>query len=406
MTVFRYRAVASDGQLVHGEIDAVSREAALEKLQTSGHYPIAAKKASGWIDLRSHFAKLYEWRSRVRHADVAALTRELATLLNAGVTLDASLRMIESHCAHPKLKRILKRLHDDVQSGQAFSVALSQHRRVFSPLYISLAQAGEISGSLYTTLLRLADYLERVQAIRASIVSALAYPSILLVAAALSLFGLMSFVVPQFIPLFSDAGATLPVLTRLVFFGSEFLQRFWWVLLLVGGLCLYGFQRWVKERHNRTRVDRWMLALPVIGKLTRRLEVARFTRTLGTLTENGVPLLMGLRHARAVIGNEIIRQDIDACIESVEAGRGLGRTLEGSHLPTMAIELIVVGEETGQLDEMLLKVAAIYDEQAQVALTRLLTLAEPTLILGLGGIIALIIISILMAMLGLNELVG
>ena len=406
MTVFRYRAVAADGRIVHGKLDATSREAALDRLQKDGHYPIETRPASRALEWRVRLDDLHRSRTRVRRADVASFTRELATVVNAGVPLDAALRTISAHCSQPRLKPILSALQGDVQGGQALSAALARHPRIFHPLHIALVQAGETGGSLHATLRQLAEYLERVQALRASLVSSLTYPAILLAAATLSLFVLTGFVVPQFVPLFADAGAALPLLTRLVFGASLFMQRFGWAVLLIAAFALYGCQRWLKYPDNRARLDRWLLQLPVVGELIKKLEAARLARTLGTLTRSGVPLLTGLNHARAAVGNEMIRLELDSCIERVKAGGRLAEALTVKQcLPGLAIELFAIGEETGQLDEMLLKVAAIYDEQTEAALKRLIALAEPALILGLGGLIALIIVSILMAMLGLNDLV-
>ncbi|MDE0002125.1 MAG: type II secretion system F family protein [Rhodospirillaceae bacterium] len=406
MTAFRYRALTADGRRIQGVIDASDREAALEKLQAVGQLPITVVPASRTVDWKAPLTAFRQWRSRVRQIHVASMTRELATRIDAGMPLDASLHAIEARAVLPALKQVVRGLHDDIQGGHSFSAALERHPRIFDPLYVSTVRAGEAGGSLHDALLRLADYLESAGRMRASVISALAYPAILVSAAGLSLVVLMLFVVPQFMPLFSDAGSTLPLLTRVVFFGSEAFRQYGWAFAVAAAVTAYGAQQWNKQPRNRRRLDRWRLNMPVVGELTQRLETARFARTLGTLTESGVPLVTALQHAGGVIGNSHIREDIDAAIESVEAGLGLAPPLaQRANLSAMAIELIAVGEDTGQLVPMLMKVAEIYDEQTRVALKRVLSLAEPALILSLGAAIALIILSILMAMLGLNDLV-
>ena len=406
MTAFRYQALTVDGRRIQGVIDAPDQDAALEKLQAVDQFPIMAVPASRTVDWKAPLTAVRHWRSRVRQTHVASLTRELATRIDAGMPLDASLRAIEARSGLPALKQVVRGLHDDIQGGHSFSAALERHPDIFAPLYVSTVRAGEAGGSLHEALLRLADYLERAGRMRASVVSALAYPAILLSAAGLSLVVLMLYVVPQFMPLFSDASATLPLLTRIVFFGSEAFRKYGWVLAVAAAVMAYGVRQWIRQSRNRRRLDRWRLNMPVVGELTQRLETARFARTLGTLTESGVPLVAALQHARGVVGNTHIRDDVDAAIESVEVGLGLAPPLaRRANMSAMAIELIAVGEDTGQLVPMLLKVAEIYDEEAQVALKRVVSLAEPALILSLGAAIALIILSILMAMLGLNDLV-
>ena len=406
MPVFRYKAVSHGGEMLQGEIEAPSQAAAIEKLQGAGHLPISAEEGGG-AAIRSQ-RPVFRWPrpGAARHDAIRAMTRELATLLKAGLPLDQALKTLADVSASPAVKKLVRDIYARVQGGAALSRAMEAQGESFSRLYLHLIRAGEAGGALETVLQRLADYLERSAALRANIVSALIYPVILLCIALLSVSALLVFVVPQFVPLFEDTGAALPLATRLVFGAAEGLRRFWWALplaLAVGGWLL---QNRLKVPASRLRWHSFLLRLPLSGGLIARLEVARFARTLGTLLGNGVPLLTGVALVREVINNQAIAAVMTRAIERLEQGGRLAEALvREPHFPALAVQLIRVGEESGQLEAMLLKIADIYDTEVNTTIKRLLTLVEPVLILGLGGLIAVIIISILVAILGLNELV-
>lgn len=406
MPVFRYRAVSHGGEMLQGEIEAPSQAAAIEKLQGAGHLPISAE-AGGAAAIRGQ-RPVFRWPrwGAARHDAIRAMTRELATLLKAGLPLDQALSTLADVSASPAVKKLVRDIYARVQGGAALSGAMEAQGESFSRLYLNLIRAGEAGGALETVLQRLADYLERSAALRANIVSALIYPVILLFIALFSVSALLVFVVPQFVPLFEDTGAALPLATRLVFGAAEGLQRFWWTLplaLAVGGWLL---QNRLKAPAGRLRWHSFLLRLPLCRGLIARLEVARFARTLGTLLGNGVPLLTGVALVREVITNQAIAAIMSRAIERLEQGGRLAEALvREPHFPALAVQLIRVGEESGQLEAMLLKIADIYDIEVNTTIKRLLALVEPVLILGLGGLIAVIIISILVAILGLNELV-
>jgi general secretion pathway protein F len=292
-----------------------------------------------------------------------------------------------------------------VQSGKALSTALS-HEELADPLSLSLIRAGEMSGALNVALDRLATYREQVEAARSQLLSAMTYPLILICVAIVSLFSLMTFVIPRFVPLFEDAGESLPVLTRVVFFLAKELQRFWWLapLLLASGLLIA--ERWLVVPRNRLRLHSWLLRAPVVGQVVLLAETARFARTLATLVRNGLPLLGALKLAKSVLRNVVLVEAIEQCVANVRAGARLTESLrqEGA-FPALAVDLIAVGEESGQLEDMLDRVADAFESKVQQQLKRLLTLLEPALILGLGAVIAIVIVAILLAMLGLNDLV-
>ena len=407
MTAFRYKSIAGDGKLVEGEMDAENARDVIAQLRAAGHMPISAAAKTERPDPGRVLRDVLAWRHRVRARDVTATFRELATLLNAGIPIDASLRMLERHARHARLKGVLARIHTDVQAGKPLSTALAAHPEVFDALAVSLTRAGEAAGALGPTLERIADYRERADRSRAAIVSALTYPAILLCVALVSLLVLMTFVIPRFIPLFADAGSTLPVLTTMVFATAEFFQATWWLapLLLVFGHA--GARRWMREADNRRRLHRWILHAPTVGGLVQAAETARFAGTLAALLRSGLPLLAALRLARDVLRNEACKDAVERSLVTVRAGGRLVTALgSGNAFPSLAVELIAVGEESGHLEPMLEKAADNFDAKVQESLKRMLTLLEPIVILGLGGLIGLVIVAVLMAMLSLNELVA
>jgi general secretion pathway protein F len=405
MTAFRYKAVGVDGRRIDGEMDAADAAAVIVHLRTAGHLPISAEPKRAGIAFGPFAARLRAWRNRIRSTDVTAVTRELATLLNAGIPLDSSLRVLERHAHQPKLKSTLRGIHDSVQAGRRLSASLAEHD-LFDSLYVNLVKSGEASGSLSNVLERLAEHRERADAFRASVVSALTYPIALAAVALVSLCVLITFVIPRFIPLFEDAGAPLPLLTQAVFGVATFLQSWWWALVGVAALGASTGRRWLARPDNRLKLDRWLLAAPIVGELVQDTETVRFTRTLETLLRNGLPLVGALKLTQGVQRNRRVAAAIEAAAGAVRAGGRLAPALASAKaLSSLAVELMTIGEESGQLEAMLGKAAATYETRVEQKLKRLLTLLEPVLILGLGAVIALVIVSILMAMLGLNELV-
>lgn len=406
MSKFKYKAVANNGQVMNGVVDAPSYKAAIEKLQHSGHLPISAEEIKGKAQFSlSQITDLFK-RDKVGQHDLVMLTSELATLLQAGLPLDSALKTLAGLSTSISLKNLIEDIHQRVQGGIALSDALAEHGDVFNRLYLNMIRAGEVSGSLELTVSRLANYLERSAALRSSVITALIYPAILLLVLIISLFVLMSFVVPQFIPLFEDVGQALPFMTEIVFGISKLFNQFWWLLVVGCVFAIWFGDKQLSDQTKRLRFDDWCLSLPYLGELLKEVEMARLSRTLGTALSNGVPLLTGIRLVRDVISNRVIGNVMDKVISSLEQGQGMARPMKESAVcPVLAVQLIEVGEETGQLESMLNKIADIYDQQVQTSIKRVLMLLEPAMIIGMGGLIAFIIASILVAILGLNELV-
>ena len=406
MPIFLYKALTASGEKLIGEIDAPSKSVAIDRLQHAGHIPLSAVEKKGNEKSSILVIKNIFDRDKVNAKDITLFTRELSTLLQAGLALDHALTTLEDISSHPALKKMLGNINQQVKGGEPLSTAMEAQGQTFSKLYLNTIRAGEAGGSMHVVLERLADYLERSDDLRNEVLSALLYPAILFMVALLSIFILLSFVVPQFVPLFEDVGQALPLLTQLVFTSAELIQSYWWVILAAVIFFIWIVDKKLQNPVTRMRWDDWCLDVPLYGELITRLDVARFSRTLGTLLMNGVPLLIAIGIVKEVVSNRVLARTINEAAKGLEEGRGLAKHLaQSNRFPQLAIQLIHVGEETGQLESMLLKTADIYDDESKTTIKRLLTLLEPVLILGLGAIIAIIIISILMAILGLNELV-
>jgi general secretion pathway protein F len=401
MPRYFYKAVKLDGEEVEGEQEAADEAALIARLQADGLLPLKTRSAGGFA------AQLARRRQRGLEAkDIEGLTRQLATLLESGLTLDRSLGVLTELTPEEHVKRVLGDLQERVRGGATFSAALEAQGGQFPKLYVNMVRAGEASGALDQVLGRLADYLERSAELRGTVTSALVYPMILLVVAGLSVIMLLVFVVPQFTVLFEDMGAALPTPTRIVVGAGDLFRAYWWALLVLVAVVAVVMERWLQNPDNRRRFDYRVMSLPLFGDLVWKMETARLCHTLSTLLKNGLPLLSGVNLAKEVVNNRKIGDGLDATAEDLKHGRGLAEPLASrAVLPQLALQMIRVGEESGTLDAMLAKVADIFDRETRTSVQRLLTLLEPALIIGLGIIVAGIIISILMAILGANELV-
>lgn len=405
MAAFRYKAVTPAGELMQGEMEAASEAEVIAKLQEAGNMPIAATPAAGGIE--ALLGSLTRLGKRVSSKDVALFTQQMATLLAAGLPLDRAMHVLLDLADEGPLKDMVKAVRDQVRGGSSLSAALEAQHGVFSRLYINMVRAGEAGGTLDETLARLSDYLARSKELKDSIVSALIYPALLLFMAVGSLLVLLIYVVPQFMPIFEELGGDLPLITKLVLGVGQTLQHYWWALL-GGGFLLTAWLRGQFE-NAKTRVlwDRRLLAFGPVGRLIAQIEMARLARTVGTLLTNGVPVLSALSIGRNVMSNTVMGAAVDDAATEVKTGGSLAQQLaKAGFFPKLALQMISVGEETGQLDTMLVKVADTYDREVRLTVDRLLAAMVPILTLGLAVLVALIVMSILVAILSLNSLVA
>lgn len=403
MPGFTFKAVAPDGKVVTGTLQGSNRDQVVEQLHASGQIPIRIDAAA---DSKSTGRRQPARRSgRIREEHVTAATRELGTLLRAGIPLDRALGILISLGENEQLASVLGDVHERIKGGASLADAIEQHRGIFSPFYINLLRAGEAGGALDSVLERLADHMEQSRQVRDALLSALIYPAILVFVAVVSIFILLGYVVPQFTELFEGSGQLLPLPTRITIAVGEGLRQYGWLLpaLVIAGTVI--IRRQLQVPRKRYRWHARLLALPLAGTIAIRVEVARFARTLGTLLHNGVPLLGALGIVKDSVGNQVIADGIEQVAGSLKEGQSLaGPLAEIVHFPPFAVHMIRIGEESGRLEEMLQQVAEIYDRETQTVIKRALTLLEPILILVLGVIIAAVIISILVAILSINEL--
>jgi general secretion pathway protein F len=409
MARFRYRAVAGSGEVVEGELEAESQAQVIAQLRSQGHLPLSADPV---VPGSATAASLGAWLrqpvfggARIRTRDLAVMTRELATLLDAGLTLDQSLRLMIDLVDNQAVSRLLQKLLEDVQGGSSLADALGRHEAVFSRAYVSMVRAGEAGGSLTDVLGRLAAHLDRAEELGEQVRSALVYPIILLLMAGLSIVVLLTVVLPQFSVLFETAEAELPLVTRVVIAIGDIVQQTWWLLLLGLLALLLWLRRAMKVPASRARIDRILLKAPLAGDLLIKLDTARLARTLGTLLHNGVPMLTALSIVKDTLGNAVLREAVEEAAAGVKEGQGLAKPLErAGPFPRLALNLIAVGERSGRLEAMLAKVADIFDREVRATVDRLMTLLVPTLTIGLGLVIALIIGAILAAILQAYQL--
>lgn len=402
MPVFQYKAAAASGEVEIGEVEARDEAAVVERLQASGFIPIRIEPAQPAASGGGLFS-----RRRVTQNQLAALTRELATLLRSGLPLDRALEILISLAPIPQMQALLTRVRDEVRGGAAFSKALEAHPDVFGRFYIAMVRAGEAGGALGAVLERIGEFMERSKDLRETVKSALIYPSILVLASVTSVMLLLIFVVPQFSQMFEQSGKALPLATQIVISAGEMLRSYWWTGPLAIALA-YRYFKWQMARpESRLKWDALLLRLPLAGDLLTKVEIARLARTLSTLLSSGIPLLAALTIVKDTVGNSVLAAGLEAAREKLKAGQGLARPLmEEGVFPQLAIHMVSVGEETGKLDEMLVRVADVFDREVSLAVKRLLALLEPVMILGLGLVIGGIILSILLAILKVNSLVG
>lgn len=404
MALFVYKAVTPAGEALEGRMEAVSAEEVIAKVQDAGNIPLSAVPADaaagrGLGDLLR--------KQDMTPKQVAAFTDQLATLMGAGQPLDRALQILLDLPESEKAKRLISRVRDQVREGSPLSDALEEQHGAFNRLYINMIRAGEVGGTLERTLRRLAEYMERSQQLRSSIVSALIYPAILAFAVLGAIFMLLTFVVPQFVPMFEDIGMELPGMTRIVLAFGNFLTGWWW--LLIGGVIALAvwFQRQMAQPDTRRVWDERLLKAGLFGSLYMRMETAKLTRTLGTLLQSGVPLLSALAIARNVLANVVLADAVEAASEMVKTGDGLAWALgQQKRFPKMALQMIAVGEESGELDTMLLKVADVYDGETRATIDRMLAALTPILTLIMAVAVGFIMMALLLPIMSIMSNVG
>ena len=402
MAMYRYKAVTPAGEILEGQMDVASNDEVIGKLQDAGNIALEVRVASAG-DGGSAFGGLFK-RAAMNQTQVLQFTQQLATLLGAGQPLDRALQILLELPESEKARRMLERIRDHVRGGAPLSDGLEAEPGVFSKLYVNMVRAGEIGGSLEGTLARLANYLERSKSLKESVINAMIYPAILVVMVFAALFVLLVFVVPQFMPMFKDMNVELPMITKIVLFVGTTLRDWWWLIGIGIVALVVVVRRQLANPPTRLAFDARLLTMRVFGPLVSKLETARLARTLGTLLKNGVPLLTALGIGRNVLGNSALAEAVEKATEEVKTGGGLAFALSQSkRFPKLAVQMVSVGEESGALDDMLLKVADTFDVDVKNTVDRLLAALVPIMTVIMTGVVAVIMMAILLPILNITS---
>ena len=402
MAVFDYEAIAGSGKQVRGVIDADSPAAARRKLREQELCPTSVRESSGKAAASTDV--MGGSLSRIKGRDIALMTRQLAVLLEAGMSLVEALTALLEQTGNPRLKKIVFDVRDRVNEGMTLADAMSQHPKAFNALYANMVRAGEASGALESVLMRLADLLERNVRLRARVVSALAYPVLMACVSVGVIVFLLMVVVPKIVGTFERQNVELPAITKSMLFACDFLYAWWWLVLLVAVGCLLTWRAWVKRPEGRLKWDRLKMSLPYAGDLYLKIVCTRFSRTLGSMLESGLTMLNALEVVKSVLQNRQAEQIMDDVKTQVRRGRNLSEPLrESAVFPPMLVHMVELGQRSGELPAMLLRTADTYDEEVNMAVDALVSLLEPVIILVMGVFVGFLVIAVLLPVLTISS---
>lgn len=415
MPVFEYRGLNSAGKQIKGLLEADSPKTLRSKLRADGIFltdvlaqaegsRAAVAKGTNAAQVARDIDLRKLGQGRVNTDDVAIFTRQLSTLLGAGVTLVESLSALVDQVEKERFKRALSDIKQRVNEGSSLAEAMGAHPKIFPSIYVNMVRAGEASGALDAVLTRLADFTENQARLQQKILSTMLYPAIMMVVGGGILVALMVFVVPKVTKIFETMKATLPLSTRFLIASSNFFQSWWFILLPAIALAVVLFMRWTQSPTGKPKWDRITLKTPVVGNLIRLLSISRFARTLSTLLKSGVPLLAAMDIVKAIMTNTVLAEVVEKARDSIREGESIANPLKRSgEFPPLVYHMVAIGERSGQLEEMLTSVADNYETQVNVRITALTSLLEPLLIVVMGAVIAFVALSILMPILQVNS---
>ncbi len=431
MPTFVYQAKDKKGARVEGTIDADGRSAVVTRLQQMGYFPITIKqggkgpaKATAQRTTKTAVKKAVtkesarpkeapesfasSFRSRkIKAGDVAGFNRQVADLIGAGIPLVKALGILKKQTTNEKLKQVITEILEDVQGGETFADSLKKHPKVFSKLYVAMVKAGEAGGMLDDVLNRLADMSEEEEQLRGKIKSAMAYPTVMILAGGGALFVMFSYVVPKITATFEQLQQTLPAITLTLITISEAFQNYWYIILIGMALAVFMFVQFTRTQEGKLLWHKTQLRLPLIGSLVRKREVARFSRTLGSLLQNGVSILAALDIVREVVDNMVMKDEVDKVVEEITQGSSVARPLEGSQVfPPTAVNMIAIGEETGRLPDVLIRVSESFEGEVDRAVRALTSLIEPIIIVAMGVVVGFIVIAMLLPIFSLDPTGG
>ena len=402
MAEYLYKATTLSGEPVEGSMEGKDEKTIVQSLQQLGYIPIhivsseekgAARRTSSFL-LR-----------RVGGRNLLVFTQELSTLVSAGLPIDRSLQILGSLTENRRLREVVQDILKQIEGGNSLAEALEHHPRIFSRLYINMVKAGEAGGFLDVILSRLAKYLQSTKEVREYLISVMIYPLILTMVSGISMTILVAFVIPRFARIFADMKQAIPLPTQIVLSISQSVKDYWWVGLGAIALIYLGMRMYTQNVERKWRWDLFKLRWIAVGDLIKKVEIARFSRTLGTLLQSGVPILAALNLVKEISQNLAISRSIAYIHDRLREGKGISKSLQETNVfPPLAVHMIGVGEETGRLDEMLTKVAETYEENVQTTVKRFVSLLEPLIILVMGVVVGFIVISMLLAIFSINEI--
>ncbi len=407
MPVYEFTALDTNGKKIKGVLDADSQAAARQKIRQQGKYPVEIKETTpkAGNGLKNHTFTLQSG-PRVKQQEIHVATRQLATLLGAGIPLVSALNGLIEQTTNKTLQVIITQIKDAVNEGNSLTSALAEHPKLFSKIYINMVRAGEASGSLDVVLERLAEFGERQQALRSRVKAAMIYPIFMALVGTGVLFMLITFIVPSITKVFSDRKQVLPLPTTILITISDFLQHYWWIVLLLFALLIFLLRLFIQHPKGRRTWDKLKLQLPGLSDLNTKIAAASFGRTLASLLQSGVPLVTSLQIVKNILNNVLLAEVMDKATEELEKGKSLSSVLRGNQYFTpMLVQMIAVGEQSGALDKMLEKAADSYEKEVEAKILALTSMIEPVMILVMGLVVSFIVISILLPIFEMNQLI-
>ena len=389
MGVYVWKAMDLTGAKATGEVDAETKQAVADQLKSRGLIvlDIADKHSSKEIDL--------SFLKRIKPTDLTIMTRQLSTMVSSGMTILRALYVLEAQTENELLTETITNVRKDVEAGLALSDALERHPKVFSPLFVAMTRAGETGGMLESSLLRVADQLEKEDSLRRQVKSAMTYPTVVISFAFVILIALVTFLVPVFVGVFKQFGGDLPFITKITVTLSDMITGYWWACMLVVAGVVWSFKKWKSSEKGRGQWDAFRLRIPAkIGDIVQKVALARWSRTLSALVSAGVPLMQALDITAQTAGNRVVEDVMASVIDSVKQGGTIAEPLKAAPVfPGMVVAMVAVGEETGALDQMLTKIADFYEDQVDAAVKSLTSILEPLMLVVVGGMVGFIVIS-------------
>jgi general secretion pathway protein F len=401
MGTFLYKAVNAKGRFAEGSLDASDSRAAAVRLESMGLIPVSIEEPGRTAGFQ--LSKLFA--GRVSKKDILFFTEELSTLVRAGLPLDRSLTVTAELATNPALRVVIEDVLKQIKGGKTLADALGQHPKQFSRLYVNMIRAGEAGGVLDVILARLVEFERSADELRSYFISSLIYPCLLTGVGMVSVGVLLYFVIPKFAGIFKDVGAAIPPSTQALLWLSDMTRNYWWVLFGAIAAAVVGIRAWLKTPKGSRTWDSIQLRLPLLGPTVLKMEIARFARTLGTLTASAVPLISGVRIVHDIAHNQIVSEAISKIAEGAKRGEGVSKPMRDAGVfPGLAVHLVEVGEETGRLDTMLLQIAEVYEKDVRNSVKALTALFEPAIILFMGLLVGTVVLSMLMAIFSINDI--